>query len=133
MSDDDFRPVNQLLGASPNLGPIPANQVVPWLIILMLGLALGSFFAVPWQWCIAFIIWGIATYWLLTGNHPWRFLARFRSTPSWVRGHPFYTSPLEGVLLDKQGNLRKSRTSRKSRLSRKAKGQLLARSDRPRR
>lgn len=114
MSDDDFRPVNQLLGTSPNLGPIPANQALPWLLILVVGLALGSFLGVPWPWCLAFIFWGIATYWLLTGNHPWRFLARFRRKPNFIRGHPFYLSPLEAARFDQQGNLRRSKRTRKS-------------------
>ncbi len=115
-SQDDFRPVNQLLGASPNLGPVPANQVIPWLVILVIGLSLGSFLAVPWHWCLAFIFWGIATYWLLTGNNPWRFLARFRSTPNWLRGHPFYTSPLEEAIAfkhSKSGNRKRPRSSRR--------------------
>ncbi|HEY9824223.1 MAG TPA: hypothetical protein V6D19_02160 [Stenomitos sp.] len=94
---DDFRPVNQLLGTSPNIGPIPANQFIPWIAIILIGLSLGSFFGMPWQWCLAFIFWGIATYWLLTGNHPWRFLARFIKSPHWIPAHPFYISPLEEV------------------------------------
>ena len=114
MSRDDFRPVNQLLGASPNLGPVPANQVLPWLVILVLGLCMGSFFGVPWPWCLAFIFWGIGTYWLLTGNKPWRFLARFRSTPHWLRAHLFYISTLEEVYVHKDSKSSKRKTSRKS-------------------
>ena len=111
MADKEFRPVNQLLGATPNVGPFPANQVLPWTGILLFGILLGAMFKVPWQWCGMFIIWGIATYWLLTGSNPWKFLARFLKTPRFIRSHPNYISPLVEV----EQRRRKSSSRRSSR------------------
>jgi hypothetical protein len=39
--DKTFRPVNQILGSQPSLGPIPADQVLPWTLI-----ALAAYFII---------------------------------------------------------------------------------------
>jgi hypothetical protein len=36
----NFRPVNTILGAQPRLGPIPADQIIPWFCITGGGAAL---------------------------------------------------------------------------------------------
>jgi hypothetical protein len=33
----NFRVVNQSLGDSPSLGPLPGNQLIPWHCLLYLG------------------------------------------------------------------------------------------------
>lgn len=101
--DKEFRPVNQILGSQPSLGPIPADQVFPWVVI-----ALASYFIIngifggifasefqKWLWTILITIWGIATWWILTGGKSWRFLSKFIGVPTWTRGFARYQSILE--------------------------------------
>ncbi len=38
MSNERFRPVNQMLGARPSLGPIPADLALPWGAIVTMVL-----------------------------------------------------------------------------------------------
>jgi hypothetical protein len=101
--EQEFRPVNQVLGSQPSLGPIPADQVLPWILI-----ALGSYFIIngifggiftsefqKWLWTILITAWGIATWWILTGGKSWRFLGKFLGVPTWTRGFARYQSVLE--------------------------------------
>ena len=105
MSDDqekEFRRVNQILGTQPSLGPIPADQILPWTVI-----ALASYFIVngifgglfeddfhKWLWTALMTGWGIATWGLLTGGRSWRFLSKFIGVPTWTRGFARYQSLL---------------------------------------
>lgn len=101
--EDEFRPVNQILGSQPSLGPIPADQVFPWTLIV-----LGSYLIVngvfggifqddfqKWLWTILIAGWGMATWWILTGGRSWRFLSKFIAVPSWTRGSARYISLME--------------------------------------
>jgi hypothetical protein len=101
--EQDFRPVNQILGAQPSLGPVPADQIFPWLVI-----ALTSYFIIngifgglftddfqKWLWTILIAGWGIATWWILSGGRSWRFLSKFIGVPTWTRGFARYQSLLE--------------------------------------
>jgi hypothetical protein len=101
--DKEFRPVNQILGAQPSLGPIPADQVLPWTVI-----ALTSYFIIngifggifkdefqKWLWTLLITGWGMATWWILTGGRSWRFLSKFIGVPTWTRGFARYQSLLE--------------------------------------
>ncbi|MBE9210324.1 hypothetical protein IQ244_28250 [Nostoc sp. LEGE 06077] len=101
--DQDFRPVNQILGAQPSLGPIPADQIFPWLVIALTSYFImngvfGGLFADDFQkWLWTFLIagWGIATWWILSGGRSWRFLSKFIGVPTWTRGFARYQSLLE--------------------------------------
>lgn len=91
----EFISINQILNAKPQLGPIPGEQVIPWLII-----TIGSYIicqvilSLDW-WATGLVaIWGSATWWILTGNESWRFLTKFYRTPKWTRGHLPHTSLL---------------------------------------
>lgn len=101
--EQEFRPVNQILGSQPSLGPLPADQIFPWIVI-----ALSSYFIVngifgglfsddfqKWLWTILLAGWGIATWWILTGGRSWRFLSKFIGVPTWTRGFARYQSLLE--------------------------------------
>ncbi|WP_066384079.1 MULTISPECIES: hypothetical protein [unclassified Anabaena] len=106
MSDkqqQDFRPVNQILGSQPSLGPIPADQIFPWTVII-----LGAYFIIhgifgglfpddfqKWLWTALIAGWGMGTWWILTGGRSWRFLSKFIGVPRWTRGFPRYHSLLE--------------------------------------
>ncbi|BDA72923.1 hypothetical protein RIVM261_011920 [Rivularia sp. IAM M-261] len=114
--DKDFRPVNRILGSQPSLGPIPADQVLPWTII-----ALASYFIVngifggifqdefqKWLWTALLATWGIATWWILTGGKSWRFLSKFIGVPTWTRGFARYHS----ILRNHEGKNRKAKRRR---------------------
>ncbi|BDA66734.1 hypothetical protein CAL7716_009000 [Calothrix sp. PCC 7716] len=98
--DKEFRPVNQILGTQPSLGPIPADQLFPWIIIILLAYFIvngffGGLFSDEWQkwlWTILIAGWGIATWWILTGGKSWRFLSKFIGVPIWTRGAARYKS-----------------------------------------
>jgi len=95
--DKTFIKVNKALGKIPSIGPVPANQILPWISILiaswvltmeLFNLGLVVFFALS--------IWLIATWWLLTGRRAYHFLDRFKSPPNtdWITGYAHYTSLL---------------------------------------
>lgn len=101
--EQEFRPVNQILGSQPSLGPLPADQIFPWIVI-----ALTSYFIINgifgglfsddfqrWLWTVLIAGWGIATWWILTGGRSWRFLSKFIGVPTWTRGFARYQSLLE--------------------------------------
>jgi len=67
--------VNKLLGKRASLGPIPADQVLPWFTfgvfayfvsVMLLGLSL--------VWWLGIWIWLAATWWALTGNATYKFV-----------------------------------------------------------
>lgn len=101
MATDDInqeRPVNPMLGERPALGPIPGDQVIPWMIIAGIVAAIKLFTGIHWFHAGMMLAWGITTWWLLTGKRAWRFLSRFHRRPRWVRAGRYYTSPfLMGV------------------------------------
>lgn len=95
--DRDFVKVNKALGKIPSIGPVPANQILPWIAIIigswvvtmeLFSLGLAAFFAI--------CFWLIATWWLLTGKHSYDFTDRFKSTPGsdWTTGYCRYYSLL---------------------------------------
>jgi len=101
--EQDFRPVNQVLGSQPSLGPLPADQILPWTVI-----ALAAYFIIngvfgglfqddfkKWLWTILVAAWGMTTWWILTGGRSWSFLSKFIGVPVWTRGFARYQSLLE--------------------------------------
>jgi hypothetical protein len=93
----DFVRVNRILGKQASIGPIPANQIVPWcvLVIISYGVTNGIFgFGLAWFFIVSF--WLIVSWWLLTGNAPHLFTDKFRHPPGdeWCNGDALYISPL---------------------------------------
>ncbi|MEA5464230.1 hypothetical protein [Leptothoe sp. PORK10 BA2] len=85
-----FRPVNTILGSQPRLGPIPADQIIPWFCITGAAYLMGRGFNLSWV-SIGFITaWGVSTWWILTGGKSWKFTAKFVPTPTWSRGYARY-------------------------------------------
>ncbi|MBW4643156.1 MAG: hypothetical protein KME23_09200 [Goleter apudmare HA4340-LM2] len=101
--DRDFRPVNQILGSQPSLGPLPADQILPWTVIALAAYFIingifGGFFQdefQKWLWTVLIAGWGMATWWILTGGRSWSFLSKFVGVPAWTRGFARYHSLLE--------------------------------------
>lgn len=89
----EFRPVNALLGATPKLAFLPADQIIPWLTIsLSFYFLFQGLLQLGWLWTGVMIAWGCSTWWILTGSKPWKFLSKFVGTPRWSRGHVLYRS-----------------------------------------
>jgi hypothetical protein len=89
MSSSRFRQVNQMLGARPSLGPIPADLALPWggIVILVL-IFTRSVFVLDMWWTVGLIIWGCTSWAVLTGTKPYKFLSKFLLPPQrWSRGH----------------------------------------------
>jgi hypothetical protein len=81
-----YRKVNATLGKQANIGPFPADQLIPWVIICGLSYYLiHGLFRLNWVWTCAVVAWGIATWWILTANGSWRILSKFVATPNWTR------------------------------------------------
>lgn len=111
-----FRSVNRILGSQPSLGPIPGNQVFPWAIIVFISYFIGyNVLRLGWLNTILIAAWLMGTWWILTGNHSWRFLAKFVPLPHVVRGHARYLSPLDRQTYERQGQ--KKATKRRRRKS----------------
>jgi hypothetical protein len=98
--ESEFRPVNQILGAQPSLGPIPADQILPWALIALVAYFIvnGVFGGIfpdefqKWLWTALLTAWGIGTWWILMGDRSWRFLSKFIAVPKWTRGFARYQS-----------------------------------------
>ncbi|MDX2096732.1 MAG: hypothetical protein SFW36_03065 [Leptolyngbyaceae cyanobacterium bins.59] len=123
---DRFRSVNPMLGVQPRFGPFPAEHLIPWTAIALTAYVLcQGLLGLGWLWTGLFTAWGVTTWWILTGDKPWRFLSRFMPTPYWVRGHCRYQSPLH--CSESQRNTHETKVRRKKRSQRAAKGEALSR------
>ncbi|OLP17775.1 hypothetical protein BST81_11915 [Leptolyngbya sp. 'hensonii'] len=117
---DRFRPVNPMLGVQPRLGPFPAEHILPWSVIGFAAYLLCQVFLnLGWLWTGVIAAWGISTWWILTGDKPWRFLSRFTRTPYWVRGYCTYHS----ILQTHRSHRHESKVRHKNRSHRAAAGQ----------
>jgi hypothetical protein len=89
MSEPRFRQINQMLGSRPSLGPIPADLLLPWGgISLAVLIFTRSIFPIDWQWTVGLTVWGCASWAVLTGTKPYKFLSKFLMPPQrWSRGH----------------------------------------------
>ncbi len=95
--DKDLISINQLLGEQPTILFIPANQLIPWSVLVIISyiltmgffdFGLGAFGTVSLWFCIG--------WWILTGKHPHQFIDRFNFPPGkdWYSANLPYISPL---------------------------------------
>ena len=91
-SDRTPRTVNPMLGSQPRIGPLPANQLLPWTLITGSIWFIAQAISLPFIWTILLIFWGDTTWWLLTGKTPWKFLSKFIGVPNLTRGRVTYRS-----------------------------------------
>jgi 1,4-dihydroxy-2-naphthoate octaprenyltransferase len=87
MSDENkkFRTVNRMLGQRASFGPIPPEQLVSWVLIIVFSYLVGSFldFDLFHMFIMAAVL--CSTWWILTGKRSWVYLSKFISAPRWVR------------------------------------------------
>jgi hypothetical protein len=89
-----FRPVNQVLGSEPTIGPFAVWQIFPMLAVGMLCAYLAI--ATPFPWWLALIIWTILSivYLVVMGDKPWLTLSRLYKPPNVIRvGLDFHFDP----------------------------------------
>jgi len=93
---NEFIAVNGALNLKPSFGPIPADQVIPWSVIVLANIVVANrILGLSWITTILSTGWGIATWWILTGSDASRFLSKFHSPPLWLYGNLTYYSPLQ--------------------------------------
>lgn len=114
--EKDFIKVNKILGKQASLGPIPANQIVPWFAIFIISYTFtnGIFsFGLAGFFIVSF--WLIVSWWLLTGNAPHLFTDKFKNPPGkeWCNGNAVYISPLKQNLPELAVNKTKPNKSNK--------------------
>ncbi|MCU0567059.1 MAG: hypothetical protein MUF49_10730 [Oculatellaceae cyanobacterium Prado106] len=91
--EKDPIPINKLFGQRASIGPIPASQVAPWM---MLGTL--TFFIVRMVFAGSLTVWFIiwiwlaASYWILTGDRAYRFFKRWVPPPGedWINGETLF-------------------------------------------
>ncbi|UFP97142.1 hypothetical protein [Gloeobacter morelensis] len=92
----EVRTVNQILGTRPSLGPIPADQFMPWVGLLVLTMTVTQGILplcgldVGWMPTVVFAAWLCSTYYVLTYRRAWGYLGKFQNRPRWVLGHQRY-------------------------------------------
>jgi hypothetical protein len=96
----EFVRYNKILGKEASIGPIPANQVIPWVLLIIIAyiltnvltnFGLGAFAAIA--------IWLVVSYWILTGSKPYQYLDKWRSPPGkdWCNANKIYISLLPAL------------------------------------
>jgi hypothetical protein len=95
--DREFIRFNKILGKEASIGPIPANQLVPWIAITMVCYTItNGFLSLGISWFFATTFWLILSWWILTGFKPYKFIDQFKRPPGkdWCNGNKIYISPL---------------------------------------
>ena len=90
MDKNSYRPVSRVLGKPGNFLFIPGNQVVYWGVITAVIFFLGEILNLSLLWTAMLIVWGLATFWILAGDNPSRFLLVFHRSPRLTRGFALY-------------------------------------------
>lgn len=98
--DKHFVTVNQILGKPASIGPIPASQILPWIVIIVISYVItNGFFSFGIPWFLGISFWLIVSWWLVTGNQPHKILNTFRNPPGgrrgdWCNGNLLYIPPI---------------------------------------
>lgn len=92
---DKSRIVNRALGKQPKIGPFPANQLLPLLIVLVLSYIVKQVFALSWINASLFAGWLLGSIWTIGGERHWRFLLKLVRVPYFVRGGICYKPLLD--------------------------------------
>ncbi|KAB8333856.1 hypothetical protein SD80_011390 [Scytonema tolypothrichoides VB-61278] len=87
----EFRTVNHILGKQPRLGPLSADQIIPWSAIALIGyMVVKGFMQQSWLATGIAIAWGWATWWTVSSNQA--FFGKFIGTPRIIRGYKPFVS-----------------------------------------
>jgi hypothetical protein len=95
--EQKFIKVNRILGKQASIGPIPADQLGPWIAIIVISYIItNGLFSLGMGWFFITSFWLIVSWWILTGNQPHQFLDKWRNPPGteWYNSNNIYISPL---------------------------------------
>ena len=107
-NNKEFRSVNRILGTQASLGPIPAELIFPFaLIVLVSYFVIKGIFGGSWLFTILCAGWLGSTWWILTNSRNWRYLSKFIGVPTWTRGIARYQS-----LVERRSDENKDQTSK---------------------
>ncbi|WP_107807102.1 hypothetical protein [Nodularia spumigena] len=89
--EKNFRPVNKILGESPRLGPFPAEQIFPWIVITLLSIFIFHY-VFNAGWLITGLVagWGCSTWWVLSVQKD--YFGKFVGVPRISRGYMRFRS-----------------------------------------
>jgi branched-subunit amino acid transport protein len=93
---EEFRTVNQILGTRPSLGPIPADQFIPWVGFMILTLVITQVLLpaigvdIGWTWSALMAAWLCSTWYVLTYKRSWTYMGKFINRPQWCLGYQRY-------------------------------------------
>ncbi len=91
MAKSEFRYVNRALNIQPRIGPFPATQLVP-LLVIVIAAYFAHGFGLSLLNTALFAAWLMGGCWIISGDRPWQFLAKFWTPPDVVRGFVRYES-----------------------------------------
>lgn len=94
MNDSDYpRAIRKALGKAPTLGGLPSNLLFPSAIAFAIAAMTRTIFGLSWGSMFLLASALIATWWIATGGHSYRFFSQFSRLflPSWIRGGKAYT------------------------------------------
>jgi hypothetical protein len=107
---EEFIPVNQILHTKPQLGPIPGEQVVAWIVIVVTTyIVCKGILSLSWVATGLVGVWGIATWWILNGDESWRYLTKFCRVPRWTLGNLPYSKLLDQTSNDSNDQISNSK------------------------
>lgn len=97
----DFVKFNKILGKQASIGFIPAEQLIPFILIAITCYTVtNGFFSLGNVWFGVSTLWLGLSWWLLTGQQPHLFIDKFRNPPGaksggdWIDGRTLYISPI---------------------------------------
>jgi hypothetical protein len=96
-SKDAYRPVSRVLGKPGSVLFIPGNQVMPWAVISITAVFLGLILNLSLVWTGIIMAWWLASFWILAGDNPSRFLLVFHRSPTYTRGYTEYKPLLKDL------------------------------------
>lgn len=96
MDQKKFIQVNELLGKTPSIGPLAANQIIPIVLICVSSYFIAnSLLGLSIFWVGFMTVWFVTTWLLLTGKDPDKYLKTFNTKPlRWTFAGVLYVSPL---------------------------------------
>lgn len=96
--DKDPIRVNKVLGKRASIGPIPADQLLPWVALGCLAyFCTRMLFGLPMIWWLGTWIWFSATWWILTGTATYKYIKSWVSPPGhdWLNAETLFVSAID--------------------------------------
>lgn len=79
--------INRLVGSSPGVGYLPANQLPFWIGFILVATLIWQTFKLDLPTFLFIAFYPCGVFWALTGQKEWKFLEKLHNPHSWSRGH----------------------------------------------